>query len=129
MGMTRHPNSRMVNDGVPNYSASGHRDSPDSGELRMTAQIIPFRDYQNPRDVAPMNGDIETRLAELNHMAAEIFEGLMIDTVAAEYSGPDKNLLLFFQPLCEELPTPAVLPPTHLSPLDLIPFPHTLYPS
>jgi hypothetical protein len=83
---------------------------PDSGELRKTAQIIPFRDYQIPRDVAPMNGDIETRLAELNHMAAEIFEGFMIDTVAAEYTGPDKNLLLFFQALCEELPTRDVVP-------------------
>jgi len=88
----------------------------------MTAQIIPFRDYQNPRDVAPMNGDIETRLAELNHMAAEIFEGLMIDTVAAEYSGPDKNLLLFFQALCEELPTRDVVATTHVGPLDLIHF-------
>jgi hypothetical protein len=123
MGTTRHPNSRMVNDGVSNYSASGYRDIPDSGELRMTAQIIPFRDYQNPRDVAPMNGDIETRLAELNHMAAEIFEGLMIDTAAAEYSAPDKNLLLFFQGLCEELPTRDVVPTTRVGPLDLVPFP------
>ena len=57
----------------------------------MTAQIIPFRHYQNPRDVAPMNGDIETRLAELNHMAAEVFNALMIDTAAAEYSAPKKD--------------------------------------
>jgi hypothetical protein len=61
-----------------------YRDSPDSGKLRMTAQIIPFRDYQNPRDVARMNGDIETRLAELKHMAAEVFKGLMIDMATAE---------------------------------------------
>jgi hypothetical protein len=73
--------------------------------MRMTAQIIPFRDYQNPRDVGPMNGDIETRLAELNHMAAEVFKGLTIDMATAEYSDPDKNLLLFSQALCEELPT------------------------
>src|SRR6266446_2629292 len=129
MGMTRHPNSRMVNDGVSNYSASGHRDSPDSGELRMTAQIIPFRDYQNPRDVAPMNGDIETRLAELNHMAAEVFKGLMIDMATPEYSDPDKNLLLFFQALCEELPTRDVVATTHVGPLDLIPFPQGWYAS
>ena len=77
----------------------------------MTAQIIPFRDYQNPRDVAPMNGDIETRLAELNHMAAEVFKGLMIDMASDEYTDPDKNLLLFLQGLCEELPTRAYHPP------------------
>jgi hypothetical protein len=75
----------------------------------MTAQIIPFRDYQS-RDVAPMNGDIETRPAELNQMAAEVFKGLMIDMATAEYSDPDKNLLLFFQALCEELPTRDVSP-------------------
>ena len=51
----------------------------------MTAQIIPFRDYQNPRDVAPMNGDIKTRLAELNHMAAEVFNALTIGTAREEY--------------------------------------------
>jgi hypothetical protein len=35
---------------------------------------------------------------------AETFNALMIDTAAAKYSGPNKNLLLFFQSLCEELP-------------------------
>ena len=59
----------------------------------MTAQIIQFRDYQNRRDLTPMHGDIETRLAKLDHMAAEVFKALMIDTAAAvEYSAPDKNL-------------------------------------
>jgi hypothetical protein len=43
----------------------------------MTAQIIQFRDYQNPRDLAPMQGDIETSLVKLNHMAAEVFSALM----------------------------------------------------
>ena len=95
----------------------------------MTAQIIPFRDYQNPRDVAPMNGDIETRLAELNHMAAEVFKGLMIDMTTPEYSDPDKNLLLFFQALCEELPTREVADTTNVGPLDLIPFPQGWYAS
>jgi len=89
----------------------------------MTAQIIPFRGYQNRRDVAPMKGDIETRLAELNHMAAEVFKGLMIDMASDEYSDPDKNLLLFFQALCEELPTSDVVATTHVGPVDLIPFP------
>jgi hypothetical protein len=107
----------MVNDGVSNYFVSG-TDSPDSGGLRMTAQIIPFRDYQNPRDVAPMHGDIEIHLAELNHMAAEVF-----DMATAEYSDPDKNLLLFSQALCGELPTRDVVATTHVGPLDLIPFP------
>jgi hypothetical protein len=37
----------------------------------MTAQIIQFRGYQNRRDLAPV--DIETSLAKLNHMAAEVF--------------------------------------------------------
>ena len=57
----------------------------------MTAQIIQFRDYQNRRDLTPMHGDIETRLAELDHMAAEVFRALMIDMAAVEYSAPDKN--------------------------------------
>jgi hypothetical protein len=54
----------------------------------MTAQIIQFRDYQIPRDLAPMHGDVETTLAELNRMAAEVFNALMIDTTPAEYSVP-----------------------------------------
>jgi len=57
----------------------------------MTAQIIQFRDYQIPRDLAPMYGDIETSLANLNRMAAEVFKALMIDTAAAEYSAPEKR--------------------------------------
>jgi hypothetical protein len=58
----------------------------------MTGQIIQFRDYQNPRDLAPAHGNIETSLAKLNHMAAEIFNALMIDTAATEYSAPEKTL-------------------------------------
>jgi hypothetical protein len=54
----------------------------------MTAQIIQFRDYQIPRDLAPMHGDVETSLAELNQMAAEVLNALMIDTAPAEYSVP-----------------------------------------
>jgi len=54
----------------------------------MTAQIIQFRDYQIPRDLAPMHGDIKTSLAKLNHMAAEVLNALMIDTAAVEYSAP-----------------------------------------
>jgi hypothetical protein len=52
----------------------------------MTAQIIQFRDYQIPRDLAPMHGDVEKSLAELHHMAAEVLNALMIDTAPAEYS-------------------------------------------
>jgi hypothetical protein len=48
----------------------------------MTAQIIQFRDSQIPRDLAPMRGDIETSLANLNLMAAEVLNALMIDTAA-----------------------------------------------
>ena len=54
----------------------------------MTAQIMQFRDYQIPRDLAPMHGDVETSLEALNHMAAEVFNALMIDTAQAEYSVP-----------------------------------------
>ena len=54
----------------------------------MTAQIIQFRDYQIARDLATMHGDVETTLAELNRMAAEVFNALMIDTAPAEYSVP-----------------------------------------
>jgi len=39
-----------------------------------------------------MHGDIEIRLADLNHIAAEVFKALMIDTAAVEYGAPDKNL-------------------------------------
>jgi hypothetical protein len=115
----------MVDDGVSNYSVSeDYRDQ--CGELRMTAQIIPFRDYQNARDVAPMNGHIETRLAELNHIA--VFKCLTIDMATAEYSDPDKNLLLFSQALCEELPTREVVATPNVEP-NLIPFPQGWRPS
>jgi hypothetical protein len=103
----------MVNNGISDNSSSDrHLDNPDSGEFRMTAQIIQFRDHQNQRDLAPMNGDIETRLAELDHMAAEVFKALMTDTAAAEYSAPDKRLV-FFQSLSEELDAHhlAMMPP------------------
>jgi hypothetical protein len=51
----------MGNDGIPDYTGiERHPDNPDSGELRVTAQIIQLRDYQIPRDLAPMHGDIET---------------------------------------------------------------------
>jgi hypothetical protein len=79
----------MGNDGVSDYTGNDrHRDIPNSGELRMTAQIIQFRDYQIPRALAPRHGDVETSLAELSHMAAEVFNALMIDTAPAEYSVP-----------------------------------------
>jgi hypothetical protein len=82
----------MGNDGVSDYSGNDrHRDNPDSGELRMAAQIIQFRHYQIPRELAPMHGDIETSPAKLNHMAAEVFHALIIDTAAAEYSAPEKD--------------------------------------
>jgi hypothetical protein len=51
-----------------------HRDNPDSGNCAWQ-----------------MHGDIETSLAKLNHMAAEVFNALMIDTAAAEYSAPKKD--------------------------------------
>jgi hypothetical protein len=57
----------------------------------MTAQIIQFRDYQISRDLVPMHGDVETSLTELNHMAAEVFSALMIDTAPAEYSVPKED--------------------------------------
>jgi hypothetical protein len=82
----------MGNDGISDYTGDDrHRDNPNSGELRMTAQIIQFRDYQISRDLAPMHGDVETSLAELNHMAAEVFNALMIDTAPVEYSVPKKD--------------------------------------
>jgi hypothetical protein len=82
----------MGNDGISDYTGNDrHRDNPNSGELRMTAQIIQFRDYQIPRDLAPMHGNFETRLAELNHMAAGVLNALMIDAAAAEYSVPKQD--------------------------------------
>ena len=47
--------------------------------------------YDRPRDLALVHGDIETRLAELNRMAAEIFHALMIDMAAVEYGPPEEN--------------------------------------
>jgi hypothetical protein len=82
----------MGSDGMSDYSGGDrHRDNSDSGELRMTAQIIQFRDYRIPRDLAPMHGDIETSLEKLNQMAAEVFHALMIDAASAEYSAPKKD--------------------------------------
>jgi hypothetical protein len=57
----------------------------------MTVQIIQFTDNRDPRDIAPVQGDIETRLVELNRMAAEIIHALTIDTAAAEYGPPEEN--------------------------------------
>jgi hypothetical protein len=57
----------------------------------MTVQIIQFTDCQDPRDLAPAHGDIETRLVDLNRMAAEIFHALMIDMAAVEYGPPEEN--------------------------------------
>jgi hypothetical protein len=82
----------MGNGGMSDYSSNDrHRDNPDSGELRMTARIIQFRDYQIPRGLAPTHGDIETSLEKLNHMAVEVFNALMIDTAAAEFRAPKKD--------------------------------------
>jgi hypothetical protein len=82
----------MEHHGICDY-CGGHRhpDDPIGGELRMTAQMIQFTDCQDPRDPAPVHGDIETRLVHLNHMAAEIFHALMIDTAEAEYGPPEEN--------------------------------------
>jgi hypothetical protein len=80
---------------VSDYSGSNrHRDNPDSGKLRMTAQIIQFRDYQNPGDLAPMHGDTEASLAKLSHMAAEVFNALTIGPAAEEYSAPEKTCVI-----------------------------------
>ena len=57
----------------------------------MTVQIVQFTDCQDPRDLAPVHGDIEARLAELNRMAAEIFHALMIDMAAVECGPPKEN--------------------------------------
>jgi hypothetical protein len=85
----------MENDGISDYSGSNrHRDISYSGKLRMTAQIIHFREYQNPRDLAPMHGDTETSLAKLSHMAAEVFNALTIGTAAEEYSVPEKTCVI-----------------------------------
>ena len=82
----------MEHHGISDYCGSHrHPDNPVSGELRMTVQIIQSTDCQDPRDPAPLHGDIETRLADRNDMAAEVFDAFMIDTAGVEYA-PDKNL-------------------------------------
>jgi hypothetical protein len=82
----------MGNDAISHYTGNDrHRDNTDSGELRMTAKIIQFRDYKYPRDLAPMHGDIETSLAKLNHMAAEVLNALMSDTAARRNIAPLKD--------------------------------------
>ena len=83
------------------YSGSNRdRDNPDSGKLRMTAQIIQFRDYQNPRRLRPMHGDIERRLADLNHMASEVFNALMIDMAAMETALLTRTCVIIEDRLC-----------------------------
>src|SRR5258708_29894409 len=80
---------------APDYSGSNrHRDNPDSGKFRMTAQILQFRDYQNPGDLASMHGDTETSLAKLSHMAAEVFTALTIGTAAEEHRALEKHCLI-----------------------------------
>jgi hypothetical protein len=66
----------------------------------MTAKLIQLRDYQNPRDLAPLHGDIEIHLARSNHVTAVT---ALIGTAATKYSDPNQNLLVFCQSLCEEL--------------------------
>jgi hypothetical protein len=46
--------------------------------------------YQIPR-ISRRYALIETSLAKLNHMAAEVLNALMIDTAGAEYSAPKKD--------------------------------------
>ncbi len=76
---------------VSDYSGRNrHRDNPDSRKLRMTVQVIHFREHQNPGDLAPMHGDTENSLAKLSHMAAEVFNALTIGPAAEEYSTPEK---------------------------------------
>jgi hypothetical protein len=41
-----------------------------------------------------MHGVIETSLVKQNHMAAEVFNALMVDTAAAEYSAPEKRCVI-----------------------------------
>jgi hypothetical protein len=82
----------MGNDGISDYTGNDrHRDNPNSRELRMTAQIIQFKDYRIPRELAPMHSDAETSLAKLNRMAAEVLNALMIDTAPTEYSVPKED--------------------------------------
>ena len=57
----------------------------------MTVQIVQFTDNRDPRDIAPVHGDVETRLVELNRMAAEIFHALTIDRAAAECGPLEEN--------------------------------------
>jgi hypothetical protein len=48
----------------------------------MSAQIIQFRKYQKSRELARMHGDIESSLAKLNELAAQVFEALQDDRTA-----------------------------------------------
>src|SRR5258708_39477708 len=88
-GYDPHPNSRMEHHGISDYCGSNrYPDNPVSGELRMTVQIIQFTDCQDPRDLAPEHGDIETRLGDLNGMAAEKLPALMSETAGLGYRHP-----------------------------------------
>ena len=91
-GTTPHPNSQMEHHGISDYCGSHrHPDNPVGGELHMTVPIIQFTDCQDPSDLAPVHADIETRLVDLNRMAAEIFHALMIDMATGEYGPPEEN--------------------------------------
>ena len=54
--------------------------------LRLSNSGIP-----ESRDLAPMHGVIETSLVKQNHMAAEVFNALMIDTAARRNIAPLKK--------------------------------------
>ncbi len=57
---------------------------PVTGDWAVAAEIIRFGDYRKTRDVAPVSGDIETRLTRLNALAAEVFRALSLDAAALD---------------------------------------------
>jgi hypothetical protein len=79
-------------DGISDYCSNHpHRDNLDSGEIAYDSSDCPILQLPKSTRSRPDARDIETRLADRNDMAAEVFDAFMIDTAGVEYA-PDKNL-------------------------------------
>jgi hypothetical protein len=55
-----------------------------AAKLRITAQIVQFSNYQNPRGLAPMHAISKHVWQIENDMAAEVFDAFMIDAAGVE---------------------------------------------
>ncbi|MGY8668937.1 hypothetical protein Q3C01_42160 [Bradyrhizobium sp. UFLA05-109] len=73
----------------------------------MSAQIIQFSKYQKSRELARMHSDIETSLAKLSEMAAQVFSALRDDAVADPSGVSARQQTHPTEPRRDRLPLPS----------------------